>query len=209
MKTVIYLIRHAEPIKDFDKLFVDSIDKQMCNEKTILSVKGEEQARKLSNLDELKNIDLVISSSYVRAISTAKYIVDKNNCPFYINNIFNERKIGGGVIESNFWLKQMKDKNFKLESGESQSEVRDRMLDGVKDIIKNHEGKRIIIVSHAAAITFLLMNWCNLENVNLDNKIRKLVFNNKIVIDDTFKTPDIFKLTFVHNQIYNIERIVI
>lgn len=209
MKTEIYLIRHAEPIKDFYKLFVDNIDKQMRNEKIVLSVKGEEQARKLSNLDELKNIDLVISSSYVRAISTAKYIVDKNNCPFYINNKFNERKIGCGVIESDFWLKQMKDKKFKLDGGESQSEVRDRMLDGVKDIIKIHVGKRVAIVSHAAAITFLLMNWCDLENVNLDNKIRRLVFNDKLVIDDTFKTPDIFKLTFVNNQIYNIERIVI
>ena len=206
MKTEIFLIRHAEPIKDFQKFF-NNIDKQLCNEKTILSVKGEEQAKNLANLSELSNLDAVISSSYVRAISTAKYLVNKNNCPFYIDDCFNERKIGSDNTNKEFWLKQMLDKNIKLSDGESQIEVRSRMLKGINDVLKTYSGKKIAIVSHAAAITFLLMNWCNLDDVKLEGKIRKLVFNNKVVINDSFKTPDIFKLTFINNKINNIERI--
>lgn len=207
MKTEIFLIRHAEPIKDFKKFFINDIDKQSCNEKTILSLNGEEQAKNLANISNLSDIDVVISSSYVRAISTAKYLVNKNNCTFYIDDNFNERKVGNDNTNKEFWLEQMLDENIKLTDGENQIEVRSRMLKGIHDVLKNHSGKKIAIVSHAAAITFLLMNWCNLDEVKLEGKIRKLVFNNKVVINDSFKTPDIFKLTFTNNEINDIERI--
>lgn len=207
MKTEIYLIRHAETMKDFDKLFIDDIDKQLCNEKIILSVNGEKQAKNLSRLKELNNIDLVVSSSYVRAISTAKYIVENNNCLFYINSKFDERRIGNGIIQRDFWLKQMNDAYFKLDGGENQYEVKERMLEGINNIIKNHSGKRVVIVSHAVAITFLLLNWCILENVNLNNKIRKITFNDKVVINDSFKRPDAFKLTFIDDKFCDVERI--
>lgn len=207
MKTEIFLIRHAEPLKDFKKLFINDIDKQLCNEKTVLSVKGEEQAKNLANLSYLSNIDVVISSTYVRAISTAKYIVDKNNCSFLVNDDFNERIIGYDNIDKEFWLHQMLDPTLKTDTGESQLEVRNRMLKGINDIILKYSGKRAVVVSHAAAITFLLMNWCKLEDVKLEGKVRKLVFKNKVVINDSIRTPDIFKLTFINNDIDNIERL--
>lgn len=207
MKTEIFLIRHAEPLKDFKKLFINDIDKQLCNEKTVLSVKGEEQAKKLANLSYLSNIDVVISSTYVRAISTAKYIVDKNNCSFLVNDDFNERIIGYDNVDKEFWLHQMLNPALKTDTGESQLEVRNRMLKGINDIILKYSGKRAVVVSHAAAITFLLMNWCKLEDVKLESKLRKLVFKNKVVINDSIRTPDIFKLTFINNDIDNIERL--
>ena len=54
-------------------------DAQVLNEKIILTVKGEEDAKKISKLEELKNIDVIFSSNYVRAISTAKYIAYEND----------------------------------------------------------------------------------------------------------------------------------
>ena len=56
-------------------------------------------------------------------------------------------------------------------------------------------------------MTFLLMNWCKLENAILDGKKRKLSFNNKIVIDDSFNTPEVFELVFDDDVIYSIKRI--
>ena len=59
----------------------------------MLSVEGEINAQKLSNLEELKNINVLWSSNYVRAISTAKYIAFKNNIDINIDENFNERKL--------------------------------------------------------------------------------------------------------------------
>ena len=44
----------------------------MINEKEILSIKGEEDSKRLSKNEELKNIDTIWCSSYVRAKQTAK-----------------------------------------------------------------------------------------------------------------------------------------
>lgn len=42
-------------------------------------------------------------------------------------------------------------------------------------------------------MTFLLMEWCNLEYIN-DNKHKCLSFNGKIIVDKIFDEPEVFKL---------------
>lgn len=42
----------------------------------------------------MKNVDVVISSNYVRAIATAKYIAEYNNTNINIIDEFGERKFG-------------------------------------------------------------------------------------------------------------------
>ena len=73
----IYLIRHSKPLKINNDKNIDSL--QIQNEKQPLSIEGENIAREKLDIDELKNIDKLYSSSYVRAISTAKYIAKNNN----------------------------------------------------------------------------------------------------------------------------------
>lgn len=85
----IFLIRHADQLRVSNN-FENS---QVANEKIILSVKGEKQAQKISQLKELKNIDEIFSSSYSRAISTAKYIAEENNIDIIIDKNLNERKL--------------------------------------------------------------------------------------------------------------------
>ena len=52
--TVIYLIRHAETVEE-NGIRNTSENSQMINEKEILSIKGEEQSKKLSENTELQN----------------------------------------------------------------------------------------------------------------------------------------------------------
>ena len=94
MKTLIYLIRHAQPIKIELKNVNNNDDCQIQNEKQVLSLKGEKQAFELSKKDIFKNIDSVYSSKYVRAIETAKYIASENNIPILIDERLGERKLG-------------------------------------------------------------------------------------------------------------------
>lgn len=207
MKTLIYLIRHAQPIKTEFKNVNNSDDSQMQNEKQVLSLKGEKQAFELSKKDILKKIDSVYSSKYARAIGTAKYIASENNIPILIDERLGERKLGVEEKSKEFWLEQMYNEDTKTIGGESQKEVRKRMIESIEDILKNEKGKKVAVVTHATAMTFLLMNWCKLENAILDGKKRKLSFNNKIVIDDSFNTPEVFELVFDADVIYSIKRI--
>ena len=89
--TIIYLIRHAETV-DENGIRNTSEDSQLINEKEILSVESEEQAKKLSENEELQNLDVIWSSNYTRAKATAKYIANVNNLPFNLDNNLSERK---------------------------------------------------------------------------------------------------------------------
>ena len=75
------------------------------------------------------------------------------------------------------------------------------MLNGIKKVLENiKDNESAVIVSHASAITFLLMNWCELINATLEGKKRHLKYKSKTIINDSFKTPEIFKLTFKTNK---------
>ena len=91
--TIIYLIRHAETINE-DGIRNTDETQQEINEKEILSIKGEQDSKKLSENNELKNIDIIWCSSYTRAKQTAKYIANENNLQYNLDKRLCERKLG-------------------------------------------------------------------------------------------------------------------
>lgn len=204
--TIIYLIRHAETV-DENGIRNTSEDSQLINEKEILSVEGEEQAKKLSNNKELQNIDVIWSSSYTRAKATAKYIANKNNLQFNLDNDLSERKLGN-LKELGEFMKdkatrdpsqeQLLARTFRTSDGESADQTRERMNKFFDKILKEYEGKRIAIISHGGSIKFFLLNWCEV------NKDVKLVYKD-IVLDIT--SPCLLKMTFRENKLMNIEQI--
>lgn len=205
-ETIIYLIRHAETV---DENGVRNTEEnfQNINEKEILSVKGEEEARKLSENVELKNLDVIWSSHYTRAKSTAKYIADKNNLQYNLDNRLAERKLGNMEDLAKF----MKDKetrdpsreqlafpNFKTRDGESAEDTNKRMNDFIVEILKKYNGKRIAVISHGGAIKFYLLNYCKVNaRLNLEYKGKEL----------DITSPCLLKLTFKEDKLVNLERI--
>ena len=176
------------------------------NEKYILSVKGEEQSRQLSENKELENIDVLWSSSYARAKATAKYIAYKNDIEINIDSNLNERKLGN-LEDLSKWMENkscgvvqayLQDKKWKAREGESCEEATKRVTLFLQRILKEYRGKRIALVSHGALISFLLTNWCKL------NEEMKLVFNDKII---EIKEPSITKLSFDDQKLVTIETI--
>ncbi len=204
--TTIYLLRHSKSVKSDDLVFDDELDEQTKNERIPLSSIGEEEAKKFSNNKELTNIDVIFSSEYERAKSTAKYIATNNNLKLIISKDINERKIGDAKdYPKSFWVTQFEDENAKAPNGESRKEVTERFTRFINRVLVEYKDKRIVLVSHGTAITFLLMNWCKLVNVELENKVRHLTFKGKDVINDTIKNLDLFKLTFDGNNIVDVE----
>ena len=155
-ETIIYLIRHAETINE-NGIRNTNEDSQMINEKEILSVQGEEQAKRLSENIELNNIDVIWSSSYTRAKATAKYVANINNLPINLDNHLSERKLGN-LKELGEFMKdkntrdpsqeQLLDRKFKTSDGESAEDTRQRMTEFFDRILKEYEGKKIAVVSH-------------------------------------------------------------
>lgn len=193
--TTIFLIRHSEPLKST----------VIINEEIPLSSNGELKAKKLADLEELRDIDLIYSSEYKRAISTARYIALKNDLLLNISSKLNERRLGDvNSVPKSFWLTQLYEEEAKTDGGESRKEVCERMFLFINYILDNYKDKRIVLVSHGAAITFLLMNWCKLVSADLDTKSRHLVFNNKDIINGVINCPHVFKLEFDGNDLVNI-----
>ena len=209
MKTTIYLIRHAEAEKSENIIMDINESEQTFNEKIPLSKAGEYEAKALLHIKELTNIDCVYSSHYTRAISTARYISEQSNVPIIVDSRLGERIMGQTKgIDKSFWLTQMYEKESKCEDGESQSEVQMRMSLFVEEILQKDKGKTIAVFTHAVAMTFLLMKWCKLEKAELNGKKRWLTYKGKTVINDSFKTTEIFKIIFEDESAEDIQRII-
>ena len=209
--TEVYLIRHSEKYRNFNNIINDD-SFQLFNEKIILSINGEMLANKLANMEEMSNIDVVFASNYVRSIGTAKYIAYRNKIDVNIDKNFGERIYGinsvDGIIDD-FNVKQWNDIDYKLPNGESRRDVTNRIYNALIRVINDYKNKRIAIVSHGTAISFLLDKWCDVfVNYNNDNKMNtKIVFKNKIIFDNNISAPCVFKIVFDDNNIISIENI--
>lgn len=205
--TTIYLIRYSKTLKVNNTLNNDNL--QIQNEKYCLSIEGEQIAKEKFNNEEFESIDVLYSSNYVRTIQTAKYLARKNNLEINVLDDLGERKFGidsWDELPEDFERRQFLDENYKIGNGESQKEVRDRMYFNILKILNSNQNKRIAIVSHGTAISYLLKKWCDVEIV--DDKLG-YIFHNNLLLDGHFDYCETFKLEFDKNNelisIYNIK----
>ena len=197
---IIYFMRHSEPLKPININSDDSL--QVQNEKWGLTINGEKLAEKKSQLNELNNFDIVISSNYVRAISTAKYFTKDK---IFIDDNFGERKFGinnWNELPKDFGKKQFDDFNYKLPNGESINEVIGREYHSLTNILNNYHDKKVLIVGHATALAALLSKWCEIHYIG------NCKFNGNIFFDGKWNYLETFKLQFDDsNNLISIENI--
>ena len=206
METVVYLIRHSETTpKSNIKVISNNDSSQQFNEKAFLSVSGERKAELLSKQSELQNIDAVYSSSYVRALETAKYIAFENNTIINIDDRLNERKIGqmGEMEWKEFNHLQMKDFDFNLPEGESLNQTKKRVVDAMKNILMFETGNRVAVIGHSTALTCLMSAWCEIGH-NYDDEII-LSYGDETIIDGHFSAPMVFKVVFDGMNVISLE----
>lgn len=197
MITTIYLIRHSIPFKEHKGITLTSEPLLIENEKTPLSILGEENASLYFLDKEFKQIDTVWSSNYVRAMSTAKYLAHYNNTKVNIDSSFNERIHGVNSyneLPSNYEELQFNNLDYKIGYGESNKEVRIRMNKAINKLLDEYQGKRIAIITHATAIMFYLSLYCKTAYGN------KCYFKNKEFFDGNFDYLETFKLEFNNNK---------
>ena len=126
MKTI-FLIRHSAPFVEIENY--DDYENVLWNDynrNMILSSEGEENAKNLCELDELRNLDAVYSADSFRAIGTAKYVAEMNNLKIKLDERINERNLGVKTISElpkNYTLDSFSNKDYNFGNGESLNEV--------------------------------------------------------------------------------------
>ena len=206
--TTLYLIRHSIRFSNSDILeFKTTQPPLIQSEKSVLSVEGEKRAEVLASVEELQNIDVVYASNCVRTLQTAKYLLKAQNLPVTLDERLDERRFGEPNSDEfpDWFERQYLDENFKTVGGESQKDVRQRMNEAIDEILKENTGKRIAVFSHGYAITFYLMQWYKLLNVDSDQKLT-FEYKGNVVYDRKINAPEVFKLTIGdNNNVENIE----
>lgn len=209
MRTIVFITRHSESFRNFFGVYNCFENEQAKNEKNPLSCNGELKAKKLSEYEEFQDIDVVYSSHYVRTMSTAKYIAEKNGIKLNVDERFGERRFGVksmNKLPKNFSFRQLEDWNYKTLRGESLNQVARRMRLGFMDVLKKNIGKKIMIVSHGTAITTLFDNWCDIK-INYATELVEIYYNGKLIFDGNWESPELFKLVFDDNRLVSIENI--
>lgn len=206
MKTI-YLIRHSAPFVEIDNYVNnDNVLWSEFNKNMILSPKGEENAKKLCNVEELKDINEIYASNSSRAIETAKYLAESNDIRIKLDERINEREFGVQYIKdlpSDFTKLSFEDKNFKVNNGESLNEVDSRLQSFINDLLDNDSNK-IVIVMHGIILLSYLKTICNY--FEFDGRNFNIKYNENIILNGTPKNPSVYKIEFDDNKnVINVE----
>lgn len=194
MKTII-LIRHSEPIKD----------RTMPTAELPLSEQGHRKAQALFSLDVFQAVDAVYTSPYRRAYSTA----EKLRKPLKVDARLRERELGNSnTLNAAFWKRQYEDHNYKNVGGESLNDVKERMTSAIDEIVSTmQDGNTVAVISHAAAICAFLLNWCTIEVMDEQKKLRKITKQGAVVMNGILAAPSAFVLALEQGQLCNLQYI--
>lgn len=183
--TIVYFVRHAEP--NFDNH--DDWSRE-------LSSKGLKDRLLVTSYLEDKEIDMVLSSPYKRAIDTVRHFAEKKNLQVNIVDDFRERKVDRGWIDNfeEFTKHQWEDFNYKLSDGESLKQVQERNIRALNQVLQQYKDKNLVIGSHGTALSTIINFYDPSFGYDDFNKIR-------------FLMPWVVKLSFDEYKCVNIEKI--
>ena len=206
MKTI-YLIRHSAPFVEIDNYVDnDNVLWSEFNKNMILSPQGEENVKKLCNVNELKDLNEIYASNSSRAIETAKYLAESNNIRIKLDERINEREFGVDYLRdlpADFTKLSFEDKNFKVNNGESLNEVDNRLKSFISDLLDNDSNK-IAIVMHGIILLSYLKTICN--HFEFDGRNFNIKYNDNVVLEGTPKNLSIYKIEFDDNKnVINVE----
>lgn len=145
--TTVYFIRHAQ--SDYN------IHDDMTRP---LSVKGADDTALVTEFLCDKQIDVVFSSPYKRAVDTIAGFTKSVNLPIQTVDDFRERKVDSVWVEDfkAFSEKQWANFSYKLSDGECLAEVQERNIAALNDILAEQKGKNIVIGTHGTALSTMI-----------------------------------------------------
>lgn len=191
--TILYFIRHAEP--DFS---------EPDNYKRKLTVSGEIQAQRLSEIFNDINVDGVYSSPYLRAIKTVEPIAKSKSLNAQLLDQFRERKSSDYRVSKEKFLgygkHQWDDFDFKLCGGESLNDVKNRYNTGVRIIINQHAQSQNCIFAVGCHIAGLCAYISQFNLISNYEEYKKYASKMPLIVKCFYKN-----LKFVSGEICNFK----
>lgn len=191
--TILYFIRHAEP--DFS---------EPDNYKRKLTVSGEIQAQRLSEIFNDINVDGVYSSPYLRAIKTVEPIAKSKSLNVQLLDQFRERKSSDYRVSKEKFMgygkHQWDDFDFKLCGGESLNDVKNRYNTGVRIIINQHAQSQNCIFAVGCHIAGLCAYISQFNLISNYEEYKKYASKMPLIVKCFYKN-----LKFVSGEICNFK----
>lgn len=189
MRTFIYFVRHG--IAPF------SLELESTGGAS-LSEQGRADAARVAELLRDENIDVVVSSSYTRAIETVTPLaglLQKEVTPYaeLIERpiaslkyaISNDQVLAG--IERSF-----ADIDFCMPEGETTRQAQERAMPVILDLLSDYEGKKIAVGTHGNIMTIILNYFDSSYGFEFWKQTSK---------------PDIYRVEFEDKKLMGVERL--
>ncbi len=164
--TKVILIRHGESEKNIKNIHSSKADKYS------LTPVGEKQAEMYGYLLKEENVDVFYSSPLLRTKQTAEIVSSKIGIPVEYVDALRENSLGDweeidlgklGKEDSRYIkFKEMRRSgdlaafDFIPPGGESLKEVQERLNNWLVEVLKNNQGKTILICTHELIISFFI-----------------------------------------------------
>ena len=157
--TTVYLIRHAEAEGNLYRRAHGHYDATITDN-------GYRQIAALAKRFEHEHIDAVYSSDLTRTQTTALALTRVHGLPLHLEPRL--REVGVGVWEDRTWTwlaKFDRDRliafntdagNWRVEGGETMEQVRERVMDALREIIAAHPNETVALFSHGMALRLLV-----------------------------------------------------
>ena len=193
--TRFYFIRHGETQWNVEKRYQGHTD-------IPLSETGLKQGELLGKRFKNIPVDYVYASPLIRAVETAKFVAEATNNE--LNTIDSFKEINFGEWEGHT-VNELKQKykdsyiNFLKEPfkygfpGEgSFDNVAKRVMEGIDQLLKAHEGKNIVVVSHGGILKIAIMYLMEMDG----SFYRKLWLDNTSITTIDFRNNEKFLITY-------------
>lgn len=177
----IYFVRHGESEGNQLKLY-QSAD-------TSLSEKGHSQAKLIADRFSNIEVEIIISSDYIRAKQTAKYISEVTGKDIIENRLFRERKRPSIQENKSKYIPELQaiDKEIELNWGgvewrysdeENFADLRQRSKECF-EFLENRQEDNIVVVTHKNFLHCLL--WYCIFGVDVTQRESMIIKNNFIL----------------------------
>ncbi|MDF9841146.1 MULTISPECIES: histidine phosphatase family protein [unclassified Paenibacillus] len=189
MHTSIYMVRHGE----------SPTNEGNHNERTRgLTEKGKRDALQVAETLKQEEIEVFVSSPYLRAILTIEDLAGASGQEVLLYEDLKERIFLNEdkrlpdeelipLLELSFV-----DPDFALPGGESNADCQGRAIAVVKELLKNYKGRKIALGTHGAVMT-LIMNHYD-KKYDLDFLLN-------------MSKPDVYRLDFNGEELVNVFRL--
>ncbi|MCW8196559.1 histidine phosphatase family protein [Proteobacteria bacterium 005FR1] len=162
MTTTIHLVRHGQTNWNVERRIQGQTESS-------LTPMGIEQAREVAKQLQNVKFDRAYSSSSERARDTARYILEHHEVDLELRDnlreiflgewegqLYDEVKLSHPEHHQHFWEDPSL---FALAGAESFHDLQARAIEAVEEIIRENEGRTVLVVSHGAFIKALLSHY--------------------------------------------------